>query len=627
MIGKTLGQYEILEEIGRGGMACIYKAYQASLDRVVAIKVLSEELCDRLEFVERFHREATAIARLTHPNIVHIIDRGEEVRKFYFVMEYVEGTTLKDMLAKGPISLPIMIHMAKQICSGLAYAHSQGVIHRDIKPGNILVDKREHVKITDFGIAQITALSEETDTLTREQSSMGTADYMAPEQRLDARNVDKRADLYSLGVVLYQMGTGRVPMGAFAMPSAVNANLPKFLNQIILKCLQEDMEKRYKDAEEIFRDLDQISVGVGGKQSTLFFRSRPLLIAGLGVMAALLVLVAVLFLRKGLPEPEPSFSMVSVMDAVVEEPYLPESLLTPSLDPSPRISITPQATVRMDVTQKAGERPEQEATKKIKLVEKTEPDSAKQPKPSVLPTEKPVSQPASISEEQPSSQEEDVLGQAERKMTEDREAGLALLRQIAQEKRGLPLAAQALLLIARNMERDALEGSKRPLISKARKRSLWDPVLQAYEAVIVEDSDGISGVEAWSRMGKIYTDMEEWDQALDAWAKVIQHAPEGLNRTEALASSAQLCEKLFRFGEAIAYYEQVMAEHPGQDTCALLFSIAEIYENRLKDPVKSLDAYRKAAEVCQGTPNGEKALQKVRTLSQRHEGKMDLESD
>lgn len=209
LIGRTLGNYQILEEIGRGGMAIVYKAVQPSLQRHVAIKVLPPQFTFDTIFVQRFQREAVAAGRLKHPNIVTIYDVGEQGGIYYIVMEYLEGVILAELIRQqGPLPLQRVAHIAQQVASALDYAHGQGFIHRDIKPGNVIVGPGDHATLTDFGIVK----AAEGTTLTRTGMMIGTPQYMSPEQ-IQGREIDYRADIYSLGIVCYEMLTGRVPFG------------------------------------------------------------------------------------------------------------------------------------------------------------------------------------------------------------------------------------------------------------------------------------------------------------------------------------------------------------------------------------------------------------------------------
>ena len=238
---------EIVEMIGQGGMGVVYKARQKNLDRLVALKVLSPHLSEDPEFVERFTREAKALAQLNHPNIVAIHDSGIHDRVPYLVMEFIDGSPLRSVLASGKLTPERALEVIPQVCDALQYAHSHGVVHRDIKPENILIDRQGRVKIADFGLAK---LSVEQSRLTQSGFVMGTPRYMAPEQFEPAGRVDHRADIYSLGVVFYEMLTGEVPMGRFKPPSA-KAEVDQRLDPVVLKSLEREPEDRYQSASEV----------------------------------------------------------------------------------------------------------------------------------------------------------------------------------------------------------------------------------------------------------------------------------------------------------------------------------------------------------------------------------------
>lgn len=249
---KRIGSYEIIGEIGHGGMAVVYKGFQASLNRPVAIKVLSQKVSNNKEIVERFNRESLIIARLEHPNIIHVIDRGlTEEGEPYFVMNLVEGTTLSKWM-KGPVMpLTKKFDLIIQICKGLSYAHKNGVIHRDIKPANILIDLEENALLTDFGIAQFYNQDTGEEQLTQDGVVLGTISYMSPEQKLGSKNVTAASDIYSMGVIIYEMITGTKPLGHFKRPSEVTPNIPQFIEDTILKCLATEPSDRFRTADEV----------------------------------------------------------------------------------------------------------------------------------------------------------------------------------------------------------------------------------------------------------------------------------------------------------------------------------------------------------------------------------------
>ena len=269
MIGKILGgRYELLEEVGKGGMAVVYKAKCLLLNRIVAVKVLRTELGENQEFLNRFNVEAQAAASLSNPNIVSVYDVGEENGIHYIVMEYVEGVPLKEYIKRmGRLSWQETVKIAIEICKGLAAAHAKNIIHRDIKPQNIIVTNTGAIKVADFGIARAAT----TSTMTAENDVLGSVYYFSPEQ---ARGgfVDTRTDIYSLGVVMYEMLTGHVPYDgdspvAIAMkhientPASITAadpSVPASVESIVFKAMQKDTSRRYQTITEMERDLVRV---------------------------------------------------------------------------------------------------------------------------------------------------------------------------------------------------------------------------------------------------------------------------------------------------------------------------------------------------------------------------------
>lgn len=253
---NALPQYDISRFIARGGMGAIYKGTQKSLRREVAIKVLPHEIKARdAQFKERFQQEAQAMARLSHPNIVAVFDAGETTQGLlYFVMEYVEGTDLAQAVAVQPLEPERAIQVVSDVCKALSFAHQRGIIHRDIKPSNIMLDKAGRVKVADFGLAKtvdIDGLLHTTGSM-----AMGTPDYISPEALIPNMKLDARADLYAVGVMLYQVITGQIPRGRFSLPSALVPSLDPRFDSIIDRAMQSDREKRYSTALEIKLDLE-----------------------------------------------------------------------------------------------------------------------------------------------------------------------------------------------------------------------------------------------------------------------------------------------------------------------------------------------------------------------------------
>lgn len=251
-------QFEILELLGKGGMGAVYKARQPALDRLVAIKILPLEISQDPAFAERFQREARALARLSHPHIVAVHDFGQTSGLCYFVMEFVDGANLRQTIRAGSLMPQQALAIVPQICEALQFAHDEGIVHRDIKPENILIDKRGRVKIADFGLAKLLGQDGGDQLLTGTHQVMGTLRYMAPEQMQGSREVDHRADIYSLGVVFYELLTGELPMGKFALPSK-KVQIDVRLDEVVLRALEQDPEQRYQHASDVKCDLDSIS--------------------------------------------------------------------------------------------------------------------------------------------------------------------------------------------------------------------------------------------------------------------------------------------------------------------------------------------------------------------------------
>jgi eukaryotic-like serine/threonine-protein kinase len=251
-------QLEILGLIGKGGMGAVYKARQPALDRLVALKVLPPAVGSDPGFAERFTREARALARLNHPNIVAVHDFGKAGPLHYLIMEFVDGTNLREVERTGTLTPEQALAIVPQVCDALQFAHNEGIVHRDIKPENLLIDARGRVKITDFGIAKIVGLTPDRASLTGACDVVGTPHYMAPEQIEKPQAVDHRADIYSLGVVFYEMLTGELPLGKFQPPSK-KVHLDVRLDQVVLHTLEKEPERRYQQVGEVKTDVESIA--------------------------------------------------------------------------------------------------------------------------------------------------------------------------------------------------------------------------------------------------------------------------------------------------------------------------------------------------------------------------------
>ena len=319
--GEQVGHYLVLEFLRKGGMGEVYKARDTRLDRAVAIKFLPESCAADRQALDRFQREARAASALNHPRICTIHDVGDHQGRPFLVMELLDGHTLRDRIAGGPLSMPVLIDLAAQICDGLRAAHAKGIVHRDIKPANIFVTAAGQIKILDFGLAKLvtdprpgaaaitigeTGTTVTSATLTRPGSMMGTPRYLSPEQAR-GEEVDARTDIFSLGVVLYEMATGRSAfqgktskelVGAIlhetpVRPSALNPAVPAGLERIIAKALAKERTARYQSAEELVADLTELQQA-GRRRSIWTAR----LIASSAVLALVAGLVITMIVSK-----------------------------------------------------------------------------------------------------------------------------------------------------------------------------------------------------------------------------------------------------------------------------------------------------------------------------------------
>ena len=270
-------RYRIMRKLGSGGMANVYLAEDQELGRRVAIKILNDRHAGDEQFIERFRREAKNAAGLSHPNIVSIYDRGEAEGTYYIAMEYLDGRSLKELiLTRGPAPVSVAVDYARQMLSALRFAHRNGIVHRDIKPHNVLVDAEGHLKVTDFGIARAGA-----SQMTEEGSIIGTAQYLSPEQARGTK-VDQTSDLYSVGIVLYEMLSGQVPFTGdspveiamkhlSATPPPLRAkrpDIPESLELVVMRALAKDPTQRYQSAEEMDADLDRVARGLAVSRET-----------------------------------------------------------------------------------------------------------------------------------------------------------------------------------------------------------------------------------------------------------------------------------------------------------------------------------------------------------------------
>lgn len=364
LAGKTLGRYRITEETGRGGMATVYKAWDAKEGRHVAVKVLHPELTVDVQFVKRFQREATAASTLKHPNIVTVYDVGEEDGLYYIVMEYLQGQPLSRMIQeRGHLAFSEAVGILSQVASALDHAHGRGFIHRDVKPSNIIVDEEGRATLTDFGIARYAGVTRLTTT----GAAVGTPEYMSPEQ-CQGKEVDGRGDIYSLGIVLYEMLTGQVPFTADTTPAVLymhvheplpspckaNPALPQGVQDVLNKALAKEPARRYTTPTDMATALNRIGAREGSALTRL--RTTP----GLGIPhrgirslrilgaagGALLIFVTIVLMVSEQPRFSPilAFLATSTPSATATSTHTPTPTPTPAFTNTPTPSNTPTMT-------------------------------------------------------------------------------------------------------------------------------------------------------------------------------------------------------------------------------------------------------------------------------------------
>jgi serine/threonine protein kinase/predicted negative regulator of RcsB-dependent stress response len=262
--GEQVGPYRIMEKLGRGGMATVFKAYHANLDRYVAIKVLHPAFMEDPNFIARFQREARVVAKLEHPNIIPVYDFAEHEGKTYLVMKYVEGETLKARLLRKPLSPEEGIRVIETVGEALSFAHKQDILHRDVKPSNVMIGDDGQIYLTDFGLARIASAGESTLS---SDMMIGTPQYISPEQALGTRELDAGTDIYSFGVLIYEIVVGQVPFSSdtpfsiihdhiytpLPLPRAVNPNVPEVIERLLLKALSKEREDRFETIEQMVK--------------------------------------------------------------------------------------------------------------------------------------------------------------------------------------------------------------------------------------------------------------------------------------------------------------------------------------------------------------------------------------
>jgi len=285
-VGENVGPYRVTEQLGQGGMATVFKAFHAALDRYVALKVLHPAFNEDKTFIGRFEREAKVIAKLEHPNIVPIYDYSEYNNQPYLVMKYIEGETLKARFNRGPLTPEEIENVINSVGSALSYAHNQGILHRDIKPSNVLTSPEGTMYLADFGLARIAAQGESTLSV---DSIMGTPQYISPEQAMGKKELDAGTDIYSFGVMLYELVVGQVPFNAdtpfsiihdhiytpLPLPVEVNPNVPETVQRVLLKALAKERSDRYKTIDEMMKAFKTAWVEAGVPMQGTSIKMKP----------------------------------------------------------------------------------------------------------------------------------------------------------------------------------------------------------------------------------------------------------------------------------------------------------------------------------------------------------------
>ncbi len=346
--GSTFaGRYQVIEELGKGGMGNVYKSFDTEINEKVAIKLLNPEVAADKETIERFKNELRLARKISHRNVCRMYDLAQEAGAYYITMEYVSGEDLKSFITRsGQLTVGKAVSIAKQVCEGLVEAHRLGVVHRDLKPQNVMIDKEGNARIMDFGIAR----SLKAKGLTGSRVMIGTPEYMSPEQ-VELKDVDQRSDIYSIGIILYEMVTGRVPFEgetplSVAMkhkseaprdPRELNSQIPEDLSRVILRCLEKEKDKRYQSAGELRSELEKIEAGMPtterivpkrrpstSREITVTFELKKLWIPGLilAVLAAAVVLIWQLFPDKDalpVPSDKPSVAIMYFKNNTGEE--------------------------------------------------------------------------------------------------------------------------------------------------------------------------------------------------------------------------------------------------------------------------------------------------------------------
>ncbi len=647
-VPKQIGPYEILGPLGKGGMGAVYKAMQPSLNRIVAIKVLPGDFARDPDAVARFHREAQTVAMLSHPNIVQIIDKGEDQGILYFAMEYVEGTSLDVVLRQRRLSLQEVVQVIKQIGRGLGAAHRAGVVHRDLNPRNILVSPTlSVVKLADFGISRVESVARTLGTLTTREMTLGSLHYLAPEQAVDATAVDHRADIYSLGVVFYEALTGRMPLGKFSLPSELNKDLPSEIDPVVLKCLATEPDKRYATVGQLLEDIDKLeellrfqlldelkglkrgTSMLFKKGSTSFQRNRGVLML-FGLLALALVGAgAWMLLNPAAEAPAPSAAPAAPATPADKAPSVDAAVPAPTpVESAPPPTTAPIAT---PVAEKPADEPATKPKKEVAVA------PAKPEAPPPAPTEtKP--KPAKPGVDPAVADLEVARGKFDAKLFDQ---ALAEAQALVAKYPASPVAIDGYYLIAKSQV--SLQRGKEALGTYVEIQSRFKSDPRAAEAAFqqAKQVQAADSKKTTEEAKKLYADCaanyptSPWSaRALSAKADIereqratVRDAALGATVPAALATYrdltgrfpaepaaekawwelGQMYEDLKRWDLAAKAYEELGLHFPKTRFDAW-FQAAEIYDRRLKDAAKAKSTY---AMVPTTSPRYKEAQKKI----------------
>ena len=657
-----IGPYVILAELGKAGSVTSYRALQAAPNRTVTIQVLPQELVSDPVLLERFHQQAKQIALLQHPNLVQILDIGEDSGRLYVVTEFLAGSTLHELLRQKRLTLQQALQVVKEVAKGLDYAHRNGVLHRQLNSKNILVSPDlSVVKVTNMGVGPVESPNRYGDTITTDQMTLGSFHYLAPEQTEDPSKVDQRADIYSLGVIFYELLTGRVPVGKFSLPSQLNSELRSEVDPIVLKCLADDPDARYPTVLRLLADLDRLEEtlrirlidelqGISRGTSKLFRppglqgRRRTLLIYGAGALLLVVLAALALMLPRGNSggsvSSQPVAAPAPVPAATSGAPPAAPEASSPALPPSQ--SARPAQTPPGNAANTPTARPQEAqptkppATSAAPVANAAKPAS---PPPKDL---RPAARPEIPSGRDSTAGDYQVaLGKFEAKLYDQ---ALADARLLLEEHPTSSVAPQTYLLVAQiHLAQDHNEDAMAALI-ELHNRYPKDPrapealfqlaqlVLQSKRKDKELDAAGTFGELAdqyptnpWAvRALAAKAQLEEREKMrqqdpilsltvpseLVTYRALVERFPTASAAEIALWKLGELYSELKRYDLAVQSYAKLGEGFPNTQYDAW-FEAGELYEKKLKDSAQAMAAYLKVPDRSRHFKEAQKRASKL----------------